>query len=829
MWRLYPWLLGLILAPLLFGSVTAEGQIVVGILLGGSLLLCAGQSGGWSRPLTKPLWLWMAGGLLLLPLLPLPMVAMNWLDPARSELARSFPVEPGLLPSWMPLSVSPAKTMQRLWELGLVLACFSLARQSVQYAPAPRLLALGIASAVCLLAASDVWYRLDGRRSVLGLWEITWGKGAGTFANRNHFANWVYMGLLFSAGWVMRGLSPLFSPRSGGQVAPNSLPDTLFLLVVLPLGLITAVASGSRAGLLALLAGLSVWLLLLKKRTRSRTRWGAIGLVAILALALAVGAGELVIDRLMEAKLGWPQFSKIDIWRQSLALFSRFVLFGTGWGTFATAFNHYKSGGGDSTVLHAENDYIQLLVETGLVGALVLGLVLSRVLRAAIQFAWREALAEPELVFGAVAGLAAFALQAVFEFVFQITATALLAAALLGFIIGSRDQARRPAVIPLPSGRRLLLNYLAAVVLLTAAVLQGAAWFHWQKAKAEKFSAAKAQHLVRSLQLWPWAVNRQITLTRTHVQVLSTQHPQDQRTLAKGFRPYLNRTLARDPYNWELRLERAWFDLAFATNSALAQAEALEVVKLNPRQPEIPLRFAAYFAERNPDRAWDFLRSVDPASPASMRRTLLLAWRISGDSAALWSLVPNTPSGLRILGDMAFERGLFPLAVQAYQRLPRHGDRVPLAEKFLQAKRPDLALALLPDAPATFDEKRLKAKAHWQMGHLMEAIRSAQSAWRSRRFATPTIAGNTALSDLESIRREWEKAPNNAGRAASLAERICREPPLARDLALLRQLSERFPDELRLRWLVFQTEFDLGHLEAAAQIAVELADRAGPP
>ena len=187
------------------------------------------------------------------------------------------------------------------------------------------------------------------------------------------------------------------------------------------------------------------------------------------------------------------------------------MLFGTGWGTFATAFDHYKSSGGDSTVLHAENDYLQLLVETGLFGALVLGRPLGRVVRAAIQFAWREALAEPELVFGAVAGLAAFALQAVFEFVFQITATALLAAALLGFVIGSRDQAHRPAVIPLPSGRRLLLNHLAAMVLLVAAVLQGAAWFHWQKSKTEKASAAKAQHIERSLQLWPWAVNRQIS------------------------------------------------------------------------------------------------------------------------------------------------------------------------------------------------------------------------------------------------------------------------------------------------------------------------------
>jgi hypothetical protein len=72
--------------------------------------------------------------------------------------------------------------------------------------------------------------------------------------------------------------------------------------------------------------------------------------------------------------------------------------------------------------------------------------------------------------------------------------------------------------------------------------------------------------------------------------------------LAGEFRQQLSRTLAWDPYDWELRLERAWLDLAFSTNSLRALAEAREVVRLNPLQPQIPLRFARhYLAAQRPD------------------------------------------------------------------------------------------------------------------------------------------------------------------------------------------------------------------------------------
>ena len=266
MWRLYPWLLGLILAPLLFGSVTTEGQVVVGILLGGSLLLCAGQSGGWSRPLIKPLWLWMAGALLLLPLLPLPMAWMNLLDASRSVLARNFPVAPGFLPSWIPLQFHRPRPCNGCGTRPGPGVLFLAA--ATHYAPAPRLLALGIASAVCLLAASDIWYRLTASVPC-------WGFG-NTGAKECFSPTGIILpigSMLASsfAGWACEGCHLFFTAlrRQGGSAERSA---RYFVSAGRSASrLITAVVVAPRGGLLALLAS-SRLAASLEETDRSRTR-----------------------------------------------------------------------------------------------------------------------------------------------------------------------------------------------------------------------------------------------------------------------------------------------------------------------------------------------------------------------------------------------------------------------------------------------------------------------------------------------------------------------------------------------------------------------------
>ncbi|HVY71217.1 MAG TPA: hypothetical protein VHH73_14895, partial [Verrucomicrobiae bacterium] len=165
--RHIPWLVGLVLAPLLFGSVNPEGQAVVGLCAGLSLLLLIGDGAPVSRADM------IGGGLLVLVLvvgiIPLPASVVAALSPERVAFAAKFPVEAGVPQKWLTLSLSPSGSMQRLWELSLVLAFFFLARRAAAERRFAKFFSLVVAVGVLLLAASDAWYRLTGRRNVLGL------------------------------------------------------------------------------------------------------------------------------------------------------------------------------------------------------------------------------------------------------------------------------------------------------------------------------------------------------------------------------------------------------------------------------------------------------------------------------------------------------------------------------------------------------------------------------------------------------------------------------------------------------------------------------------
>ncbi|MHB8523101.1 MAG: O-antigen ligase family protein [Limisphaerales bacterium] len=827
LWRHYPWLLGLLLAPLLMGSVEPEQQAIVGCLLAASWLLLSDWVGGPVRPCCPLFLQWSALALLLLPVLPLPLPLVEWLSPQRAALARNFPIIPGSHTVWLPLTVSPANTLQRLWEFCLLITCFGLARHAASEARFPRIFAMLLGTAVLLLAASDVWYRLDPEHSPLGFWKPSWRDGAGTFVNRNDFADWVYVATLCAAGWVFRSLKPLHDARSRTLTADTRCRgDAVFLGCALSFGLIRAVVCGSRGGILALLVGVAVWTVLLARRSRNKTRLLVLGLLAILALAAMLSAGDLVLRRLAGTKQELvSEHSKLELWRQSLLLFLKFPLLGTGWGSFVTAFNHFKTVGGLSTFWHSENDYVQLLVETGLAGVVVFGGALWCLLRALTRFVWRERIAEPEMVFGAFAALIAFGAHAIFEFVFEISANALLAAALLGFCVGSRDPIQPPAVPPLASRRRAMFNMIWAISLMMIAALQGLAAWHWHQARHATSADVRVAEVRRSVRLWPWASDRQIGLARAEMQRWVMEPAARQIVEAERLHAQMDRALAWDPFNWELRLERAWLDLAFSTNPDRARAETWETARLNPLQPEIPLRFANYFAYRDPDMADALLQSADLSSAGFLQQALSLAWRIRHDPEQLWKLTPSSVEGLLTLGDFAVGQKLLPLAAHVYQQLTNRTDPVLLAEKFLQAQRPDLALSVIPQPPVMTRAKLLLARSHFEAGHYAQAITAAESVWQDSPVRNRLLSSGAAVSPTSPVRSDASSPPTNARTALGLAENVFRQPAEKRDLVRLRQWHIQFPNELRLTWIIYQTELALEHYDVAAQVALQLASQ----
>jgi len=833
LWRHYPWLGGLLLAPFAFGCVTVEGQVVVGLLFGLSLFLLSPELRGrgvegW------PLWCCgLAWFLLVLPLVPLPAGVVSLLSPERVRLARAFPLSADETLFWLPATLSPARTVQRLWEISLLIASFVLARQAARHPRFPRLLAWGIAGALVLLVLSDAWLRRTGSQSVLAIWPITWGQPGGTFANRNHFANWLCVGVLFSVGSVLRASKPFHAARSPhSRLPPRSGLQTALLFVAVVPALAAGMASGSRGGFAALLAGLTVWTLLIARRARSRLGMWAAAAAMIIALLLIAGRGDFLIHRLAQTKADLlTRYPKLETWRQSGVLLAKFPVLGTGWGTFATAFSHYKTSGGQVTFHHAENDYLELLVETGLIGAVVFGGLLCRLLATATRLAWSHltVVNEPELVFGALAALVGFGAQAAFDYLVPVTANALLAATFLGFILGQRDQAEAPVVPPPASRKRMLLTSLCGAGLAGVALIQADALWHWWRADAAGQADDRAAQLRSAVARWPWATYRQVALTRAEVALIADEARATQARQAEALWTGLTRALRRDPFNWELHLERTWLDLAFSTNAPRALAEARLTARLNPLQPLIPVRFARYYAGTNPDVAWEFLRSASfdeiPYGADPLREALASAWQIRADTDALWTLTPDTPRGLLTLGDFALAHGLRPLAAEAFLCLTNRVDRLTLGHKLLLAQRPDLVASLFRQPPTSRAEMLLLAKVRQQERSFDEAIRWAQSVWLPSPAARLIQSPVEVTATTETLLAAWRAQPRRPELAAHLAEALCREPPARRDLALLRQVAQDVPDNLRLRWLVLQTELALQHKEAAAKTALELAAR----
>jgi O-antigen ligase len=170
-------------------------------------------------------------------------------------------------------------------------------------------------------------------------------------------------------------------------------------------------ASQSRGGVSAFaLAALALPLL---ARERRRT---ALGVAAFAGLGvLWIGLGGVLAAFAVRG----VRASRLDLWRDMLPMVPRFPLFGDGWNAFATAFPWYQTVWKTEWIGEAHNDYLQVLIDGGVVGAALLGGLLVVVLRGALA---RAAASPLDLgVFGALLG---FALHGLVDFNGQIPANA---------------------------------------------------------------------------------------------------------------------------------------------------------------------------------------------------------------------------------------------------------------------------------------------------------------------------------------------------------------------------------------------------------------------
>jgi len=425
----------ILVTPLLFGSVYPWAysmiEVVTALMMGAWLvrLLLLGRSGSQGVPNRKifpPAILFFA--LILFQLTPLPPRVLQFLSPETATLYTTFlsdaapgsaaRAEPGETGSDAdgPERKAPGNPASILEEEGqdskprahtlslardrtrregmLFLSYVGLLYLLINYKPEGsvqgflrRILSCIVAAGI-LVALIGIVQKVMGASRVYGFWQplhISRLPFMGPYINANHFAGYIELVLPLVIAMFFAWATGMKRSAPSGTIRVvevlQSPENNKIVLGLLGIGIMTATLflSFSRAGITSFLLTLFLLFLVLG-RMENRFRpdnWKKIRGVwrlSFIACFLLLVAFALVVFLLKRGGLeGIPKAARFQVWHDTGSIAMDFPLFGVGLNCFSVIFPTFKTTQLAFHFTHTENDYLQMLAETGGIG---LGLVL---------------------------------------------------------------------------------------------------------------------------------------------------------------------------------------------------------------------------------------------------------------------------------------------------------------------------------------------------------------------------------------------------------------------------------------------------------------------
>ncbi len=324
--------------------------------------------------------MWFAAtlvALLALQLIPLPPAIWMRL-PGRDFVTDGFALLGQPLP-WMPLSLAPFETLASL--LALLPALAMLAVMIRRRSDRPALLV----GAMLLVAITGIGLGLLQVGSSNHDWYLypisAFGNAAGFFANSNH------MGALLLLCVPLVAAVAGERWRSAGDVKARTLTAAVTVAVGAMLTIGVAL-NGSLAILALALPVLLLSLVIFGELVPRRFHRAIIG-VAIIAMIGTIGVGAATYDR---AGINNQSsiISRADIWSRTVDAIGDHGLAGSGIGSFPAIYRQYEDSARVDRFFanHAHNDYLEVALEAGVPGLLLLAAFLLWWGRTALA-AWR--------------------------------------------------------------------------------------------------------------------------------------------------------------------------------------------------------------------------------------------------------------------------------------------------------------------------------------------------------------------------------------------------------------------------------------------------------
>jgi O-antigen ligase len=235
----------------------------------------------------------------------------------------------------------------------------------------------------------------------------------GTFADHSHFAGLIELVLPLAIAWAV-----------SRRHLVACVPAVLLFAALLH--------SFSRMGLFASILATTA-MVFFRTRRPLITSGAAVGLIAVTVLAAPSGLFERF--RRICTYEGFRNDAHLARWNDTVRMIAARPVFGWGAGTYEIAFAPHNTSSAPRYAHHADNDYLQLMAETGIVGTLATLTLLTFALRRSVEAGARNLAA-----LGCAGSIIAILAHSVFEFQMYIPANVLTLAWIAGVACGVRSQ-----------------------------------------------------------------------------------------------------------------------------------------------------------------------------------------------------------------------------------------------------------------------------------------------------------------------------------------------------------------------------------------------------
>lgn len=490
--------------PFAFGGVLAQSSLVLvlvalvlaALLLARNFFRLARGTAGSGALIALPMLLFV--GLAVLQWAPLPMGLASLLAPQHAARSADLIGDAGAKVETLRLSLVPHATLLDLRVLLALciaffagLAVFGERRRSRRF-----LLVLSLCgSAVAVLGVAQI---ITGAEGIY--WSFPGGSGrSGPFVHYGHYAQFLNLSigatlaLLLQRMLENRGKRSLDADDLIAELRSSGRGFDRWLATSIGLAIIAILMSTSRNGIISLgVAGAITVFAMHRSRFVRGVAWPALALMLVSLLVLFGFGFDPVLDRMQTlSDIESASADRVALLGDTLSLIAHAPVVGSGLGSFEHAFPAFDTTMRPGTAAHAENQYAELMAETGVLGFLLMLVTAGLIARAIFVATRSKRGAQRAMAYGAAFGLLAVAFHATTDFGLRIPAVAFAATLMAAAAVAAAQRAERATLAsegqaePAQRASLRLLTQVAIAVLFALALWQApGAWRSYEASRA---------------------------------------------------------------------------------------------------------------------------------------------------------------------------------------------------------------------------------------------------------------------------------------------------------------------------------------------------------